>query len=132
MHRIPAQPTAKGPAEWFTGDVYIDAILRGADPVEVSVAAVHFTPGARSAWHSHGTGQTLWVTDGHGLIQTRGEDIVEIRAGDVVTTPPDEEHWHGATPHHHMTHVSITRTVPGRPDNWAAHVTDSEYPSEGG
>jgi quercetin dioxygenase-like cupin family protein len=131
MQRIPTPATAKGPAEWFTGDVYIDAVLRDADPAEVSVSAVHFTPAARSAWHSHTAGQTLWVTDGVGLVQTRGEDIVEIRAGDIITTPADEEHWHGASPGHAMTHLSITRNVPGKLDTWGAHVTDTEYPPKG-
>jgi quercetin dioxygenase-like cupin family protein len=123
-------PSAKGPAEWFTGDVWIDAIVRGEEPSHVRVSAVRFTPGARTAWHSHAVGQTLYVTDGQGLVQSRGGGIVPLRPGDVVTTPPDEVHWHGAAPDHFMSHLSITEAVPGdeRPEaDWGEHVTDAEY-----
>jgi quercetin dioxygenase-like cupin family protein len=80
----PKQPTHKGSAEWFTGDVYIDGIARGQEPSRVRVSAVQFTPSARTAWHSRAVGQTLYVTEGKGLIQSRGGDIEEIRAGDVI------------------------------------------------
>jgi quercetin dioxygenase-like cupin family protein len=125
----PRQPTAKGPAEWFTGDVFIDPIARGEAPSRVRVSAVRFTPGARTAWHAHAVGQTLYVTEGRGLVQSRGGAVEEIRAGDLVSTPPDEWHWHGAAPDHYMTHLSITE-APGdeRPEaDWGEHVTDDEY-----
>jgi quercetin dioxygenase-like cupin family protein len=115
--------TMKGAAETFTGEVWIDPITRGLPPSQVNVAAVHFTPGARTAWHSHAGGQTLYVTDGRGLAQARGHEIIELRAGDVVFTPDAEEHWHGAAPDQFMTHLSITEGAP----HWAAHVTDAEY-----
>jgi len=124
------QPTARGPADWFTGDVWIDAIARGEEPSRVRVSAVRFTPAARTAWHSHAVGQTLYVTEGRGLVQSRGGDVVEIRAGDIVHTPADEWHWHGAAPDHYMSHLSITEgTAPGgRPEaDWGAQVTDDEY-----
>ena len=130
MEIRPKQPTAKGPAEWFTGDVWIDGIVRGEEPSRVRVSAVRFTPAARTAWHSHAVGQTLYVTEGLGLVQSRGGDIAEIRAGDIVYTPADEWYWHGAAPGHYMTHLSITEAVPGdeRPEvNWGEHVTDDEY-----
>jgi quercetin dioxygenase-like cupin family protein len=53
----------------------------------VRVSAVRFTPSARTAWHAHAVGQTLDVTDGKGLVQSRGAAIEEIRAGDVISTP---------------------------------------------
>ncbi|HEX3839176.1 MAG TPA: cupin domain-containing protein [Acidimicrobiales bacterium] len=127
MQINPTQNTIKGPAEWFTGDVYIDLIARGEDPSRIQVGAVHFTPGARSAWHCHGLGQTLYVTEGVGRIQARGEEIQEIRPGDIIYTPSEEEHWHGAAPDHFMTHLSMTENVPDRPDRWGDHVTDAEY-----
>jgi quercetin dioxygenase-like cupin family protein len=126
----PKQPTVKGSAEWFTGDVFIDAIVRGEELSRVRVSAVRFTPSARTAWHSHAVGQTLYVTEGKGLVQSRGGDIEEIRAGDVTYTPADEWHWHGAAPDHFMTHLSITEAVPGdvRPEvEWGEHVTADEY-----
>ena len=130
MEIKPKQPTAKGPAETFTGDVWIDAIANGIDPSRVRVNLVRFSPGARSAWHSHALGQTLHVTEGAGLAQSRGGDIIKIRAGDVIYTPADEEHWHGATPYHFMSHLSITEGVGNgeKPEtDWGAHVTDAEY-----
>jgi quercetin dioxygenase-like cupin family protein len=127
----PKEPTAKGPADWFTGDVYVDAIARGEEPSRVRVSAVRFTPAARTAWHSHAVGQTLYVTEGRGRVQARGTDIVEIRPGDIIFAPAGEEHWHGAAPDHYMTHLSITEGVaPGdpRPEaDWGEHVTDAEY-----
>ena len=126
----PKQPTARGPAGWFTGDVWIDAIARGEEPSRVRVSAVRFTPSARTAWHSHAVGQTLYVTEGRGLVQSRGGDIVEIRPGDIIYTPAGEWHWHGAAPAHFMTHLSITEAVPGdeRPElDWGEHVSDDEY-----
>jgi quercetin dioxygenase-like cupin family protein len=125
----PKQPTAKGPAEWFTGDVFLDPIARGEEPSRVRVSAVRFTPAARTAWHAHAVGQTLYVTEGRGLVQSRGGAVEQIRAGDIITTPPDEWHWHGAAPDHYMTHLSITE-APGdqRPEaDWGEHVTDDEY-----
>jgi quercetin dioxygenase-like cupin family protein len=119
------QPTAKGPADWFTGDVWIDAIVQPHDGSTLSVAAVHFTPGARTAWHSHAGGQTLYVTAGRGLVQSRGEAVVAIGVGDTVWTPDGEEHWHGAAHDHLMTHLSLTEGAP----TWGDHVTGSEYQS---
>jgi quercetin dioxygenase-like cupin family protein len=116
----PKQATAKGPAEWFTGDVWIDPVAAAPG---LNVAAVHFTPGARSAWHSHSTGQTLYVTEGEGRVQPRGEAAVVIRAGDSLYAPPGEWHWHGAAPGRFMTHLSMT----GGDATWGDHVTDEEY-----
>lgn len=120
--------TTKGPAETFTGEVWIDPITRGLPRSQLNVAAVHFTPGARTAWHSHRGGQTLYVSEGRGLVQARGQEIVDLQAGDVVFAPDGEEHWHGATPGQFMTHLSITEGAP----HWGAHVTDAEYRGQGG
>jgi quercetin dioxygenase-like cupin family protein len=126
----PKRPTSKGPAEMFTGDVWLDPIAQGVEPSRVRVNLVRFTPGARTAWHSHVLGQTLYVTEGVGRVQSRGEEITEIRPGDVVFTPSDEWHWHGATPDNFMAHISITEGIgdDSKPEaDWGAHVTDAEY-----
>lgn len=120
-------PTQKSAPETFTGDVWIDPITRGLPPSGVSVAAVRFSPGARSAWHSHQGGQTPYVTEGRGLVQVRGEEVVALNAGDVVFAPDGEEHWHGASQDHFMTHLSITEGAP----QWGPHVTDGEYRNGG-
>jgi quercetin dioxygenase-like cupin family protein len=120
--------TGNGPADWFTGDVYIDTIRNPDDQTAIGCAHVRFTPGARTAWHSHPKGQTLYVTDGIGLVSHRGGAIVEIRPGDVVYIEPGEEHWHGATPDRFMAHVAIQEAdVLGQVVTWLEHVTDQEY-----
>ena len=130
MDRQPRRPSARGPAELFTGEVWTDSIAVGQEPSRVRVSAVHFTPGARTAWHAHALGQTLYVTEGEGLIQARGGERLTIRPGDIIHTPGDEWHWHGATPDHVMTHLSITEGTGDkqRPESdWGDHVSDEEY-----
>jgi len=116
------KPTVKGPGEWFAGDVWIDGIVEPGGDSMVSIAAVHFAPGARTAWHSHEGGQTLYVVEGVGRVQSRGEDVVEIRPGDVHSTESGEVHWHGAAHDHFMTHISVTQG----PATWGEHVIDSD------
>lgn len=99
--------TAVGPADWFTGTVHIDDIRDPDGQSAVGCAHVRFTPGARTAWHRHPRGQTLYVTDGIGLVARRGGEVQEIRLGDVVSIEPGEEHWHGATRERFMAHVAI-------------------------
>jgi len=119
----PKQPTIKGPDEWFTGDVFLETVAQGHGASPLTVLRVRFTPGARTAWHSHSIGQTLCVTDGEGRVQSRGEQVVTIRSGDVVFTPGGEWHWHGAAPDHFMTHLAITEGEA----SWGDHLTDAEY-----
>ena len=121
----PKKPTVKGPADWFTGDVWIDPLVEPTEHSTLNVAAVHFTPSARTAWHSHAGGQTLYVTEGRGLVQPRGDDVVVLRPGDVHLTADGHEHWHGADHDHFMTHISITHG----PATWGEHVTDDQYPA---
>jgi quercetin dioxygenase-like cupin family protein len=119
--------TAVGAAEWFTGDVYIDGLRDQDDQSAVGCGHVRFTPGARTAWHHHPKGQTLYVTDGVGLVATR-TGVHEIRPGDVVYIEPNEEHWHGATPARFMAHVAIQEAdEQGQVVTWLDHVTDADY-----
>jgi quercetin dioxygenase-like cupin family protein len=128
MQVLPPQQTIRGPAGFFTGEVWLDALVRGAEPSGVQAATVRFAPCARTAWHRHALGQALYVTEGLGLVQSRGGEIVELRPGDVVWTPPGEWHWHGAAPGHFMTHIAIWAGTPdGEETEWAEPVTDAEY-----
>jgi len=130
VHIVTKQPTVKGPTERFTGDVWFDVIARGDEPLRVRVNAVRFSPGARTAWHSHAVGQTLYVTEGRGLGQNRGGDVIELRPGDTIYTPPGEWHWHGAAPDHFMTHIAIWEAPgEGAESDWGEPVTDAEYPT---
>jgi quercetin dioxygenase-like cupin family protein len=122
--------TAPGPSDWFTGAVFIDTVAAPGDGSRLSASSVHFTPGARTAWHTHPNGQTIWVTEGVGLCQRRGGEIEAIRAGDRVFFEPGEEHWHGATRDRFMTHLAILEVDDeGTPATWGDHVTDDEYES---
>jgi quercetin dioxygenase-like cupin family protein len=120
--------TQKGPADWFTGDVYIDAVAAPAGTSTFAAALVHFTPGARTAWHTHPHGQTIFVTEGVGLCRRRGGPIEVIRPGDRVFFEPGEDHWHGAAPDRFMTHLAVHEVDDqGNAASWGEHVTDEEY-----
>jgi quercetin dioxygenase-like cupin family protein len=120
--------TKPGPAEWFTGAVYMDTIATPSPGSRLSASSVHFTPGARTAWHTHPNGQTLYVTEGVGGVQSRGGPIEVIRPGDRVFLEPGEEHWHGAAPTRFMTHLAMLEVDhDGNGATWGAHVTDEEY-----
>jgi quercetin dioxygenase-like cupin family protein len=120
--------TVAGPSDWFTGEVYIDAVAAPSDGSALHASSVHFTPGARTAWHTHANGQTIWVTEGVGLAQRRGGPIEVIRPGDRVFFEPGEEHWHGAGPTRLMTHLAMLQVGDdGTPASWGDHVTDDEY-----
>ncbi|GAA2631404.1 cupin domain-containing protein [Dactylosporangium fulvum] len=128
MEFVTKQPTVKAPAETFTGDAWLDVIAQGEEPSRIRVNVVRFAPGARNAWHSHAVGQTLHVTEGRGLIQVAGGEIVEIRPGDTIHTPPGEWHWHGAAPDHFMTHIAMWEAPAEGPEvQWGSHVTEEEY-----
>ena len=121
------QPSAKGPAEWFTGAVRIDPLFQTPEPAFMQCASVTFEPGARTAWHTHPLGQTLIVTAGCGWAQRDGGPVEEIRPGDVVWFSPGEKHWHGAAPTTAMTHIAIQEKLDGKVVEWLEHVTDQQY-----
>ena len=123
--------TGRGPSEWFTGTVYLDAIATPSGTSRAHAVRVHFTPGARTAWHTHPHGQTIFVTEGVGLCQRRGEPVEVIRPGDRVFFEPGEDHWHGATPNRLMVHIAIQEAdESGSPVTWGEHVSDEEYAAE--
>jgi quercetin dioxygenase-like cupin family protein len=122
--------TAAGPTDWFTGSVYIDAVAAPAEGTRLSASSVHFTPGARTHWHTHPNGQTIWVTEGLGLCQSDGGSVEVIRPGDRVFFEPGERHWHGATPTRFMTHIAMVEVdAEGNAATWADPVSDEEYDS---
>ncbi len=126
IKRNGSQASSKGPVEWFTGAERIDPAFP-MTLAPVTGAVVTFEPGARTAWHAHPNGQTLFVTSGVGLIQCEGGPIRRIRAGDVIICPTDEKHWHGASPTTAMTHIALTGTRDGKMVEWLEKVTDEEY-----
>jgi len=122
-----SQPSAKGPADWFTGSVRIDSRFQRPAPARIGGATVTFEPGARTAWHTHPLGQTLIVTAGCGRVLRDGGTIEEIRAGDIGWFQPGERHWHGAAPTTGMTHIAIAEMLDGKVVEWMEHVTDEQY-----
>lgn len=126
-------PSTKGPADWFTGVVYLDTIAAppAGGPSRVAAASVHFTPGARTAWHTHPLGQTIFVTEGEGRCQREGGPVEVLRTGDRVYFEPGENHWHGAAPQRFMTHLAIQEADDaGSPVTWGNHVSDADYLAE--
>ena len=120
--------TRMGPTEWFTGAVYIDTVAAPSGTSRLSASSVHFTPGARTAWHAHPNGQTIYVTEGVGLAQRRGGPIGVIRPGDRVFFEPGEDHWHGAAPTRFMTHLAMLDVdEEGNSATWGPHVSEEEY-----
>ena len=127
IKRNGAQPSVRGPADWFTGTVRIDPLFQPNDSRRASGAMVTFEPGARTAWHTHPLGQTLIVTAGFGWVQREGGPIEEIRPGDVVWFAAGEKHWHGAAPTTAMTHIAIQEQLDGKVVDWMEKVSDEQY-----
>ncbi|MBY5768036.1 cupin domain-containing protein [Rhizobium leguminosarum] len=127
IDRNGSQNSAKGPVEWFTGNVRLDPLFAANASRRATAGAATFEPGARTAWHTHPLGQTLIVTGGVGLVQRAGGPIEEVRPGDVIWFEPGEKHWHGAAPSTAMTHIAIQENVDGKVVDWLAPVTDEEY-----
>ena len=125
-----AGETRSGPAEWFTGTVFIDAIALPSHGSRLMASTVRFSPGARTAWHTHPYGQTIWITEGEGRCQRRGGPVEVIRPGDCVFFEPGEDHWHGASAIRFMTHLAMVEVdEQGTSAVWGDHVTDQEYQS---
>ncbi len=128
-----ATATALGPADWFTGNVFIDAVAAPGGGSRISASAVRFTPRARTAWHTHPNGQTIYVTEGVGRCQRRGGPVELIRSGERVFFEPGEEHWHGAAPDLFMTHIAMAEVdEAGNAADWGTQVSDEEYSAPAG
>ena len=120
-------PSRRAPADYFTGTVWQDPVIEAADPARLNAVRVSFEPGARTAWHTHPLGQTLFVLSGCGRVQSEGGPVREIRPGDVVWIPPGEKHWHGASPTTAMVHLAMQERQNGSSATWLEHVTDAQY-----
>jgi quercetin dioxygenase-like cupin family protein len=127
ISRVGTRPSAKGPADWFTGTVRIDPLFTAPEPARANAALVTFEPGSRTAWHTHPLGQTLVIVSGCGWVQREGGAVEEVRPGDVVWFPPGQRHWHGATPTVAMSHIAVQERQDGGTVTWLEHVSDTEY-----
>ncbi len=122
-----SRPTRRASSEYFTGTVWQDPIIEASEPARVRALRVAFEPGARTAWHTHPLGQTLYVISGIGLMGLRNRAPQTINAGDTVWIPPGEEHWHGASASNSMTHIAIQEGLNGSVAEWLEKVSDEQY-----
>lgn len=127
MRIISDKKTAKGPEQWFTGEVEVEFLFEPIESGHTGGATVRFQPGARTAWHTHPLGQTLLITSGKGWVQVWGEDKQEVQEGDVVQFAPEEKHWHGATSTSALTHIAIQESKDGKSVDWLEYVSDEQY-----
>jgi quercetin dioxygenase-like cupin family protein len=127
FHLAGSRPSRRAPKENFTGTVWQEPIVEAPAPARIRAARVSFEPGARTNWHSHPLGQTLYVISGVGRFQTEGGPVQEIRPGDVIWIPPGEKHWHGGSPTNAMTHIAMQEALDGNHATWMEPVTDAEY-----
>tara|TARA_Y100000739_G_C20360668_1_gene352034 strand:- start:189 stop:602 length:414 start_codon:yes stop_codon:yes gene_type:complete len=127
IFRAGSKPTKKSSSEWFTGTVWQDPIIEAPEPARVRALKVSFEPGARTAWHTHPLGQTLHIINGTGLVGLRNALPKIVNAGDTVWIPPNEEHWHGATPTNSMSHIALQEAMNGTVANWLEKVIDEDY-----
>lgn len=121
------QPQVEAPPAHFTGDVIMKGRFQRPAPARLAGIVVSFAPGSRTHWHTHPLGQTLFILDGVGRVQSHGGPVVEVSAGDVVWFEPGEKHWHGAAPNTPMTHVAVQEAADGRTVDWLERVADEEY-----
>jgi len=132
IKRVGSRPSAKGPSEYFTGSVRLDPVHEAPQPARLRAALVTFEPGARTAWHTHPLGQTLFVISGLGLTQRQGGPVEEIRPGDTIWFAPGEKHWHGASAATAMSHLAIQEALDGKAVEWLEHVSDADYGGKAG
>jgi quercetin dioxygenase-like cupin family protein len=132
IKRVGSRPSAKGPSEYFTGSVRLDPVHEAPQPARLRAALVTFEPGARTAWHTHPLGQTLFVISGLGLAQRQGGPVEEIRPGDTIWFAPGEKHWHGASAATAMSHLAIQEALDGKAVEWLEHVSDADYGGKAG
>lgn len=127
IYQAGSRPTRRAPSDYFTGTVWQDAIVAAPAPARVMATRVAFEPGARTNWHTHPLGQTLYLVDGVGRVQVEGGPLREIRAGDTVWIPPGEKHWHGAAPGNGMTHIAMQEALDGSFATWLEQVSDADF-----
>lgn len=130
MRIEPTTPTAKNPPEQFVGDVWVDPIVTPHEGDQrMTAAVVRFAPGARTAWHSHARGQYLRVIAGVARFGDRDGNIIEVRSGETLYTPPGQDHWHASAPGCFMEHIALLESAddPSETTIWKEHITDDDY-----
>ena len=122
-----SRPVNPGPANYFTGGVKVGWVIDAAQSERVRMGIVSFEPGARTAWHTHPLGQTLYILSGTARVQSWGGPVIEVGEGDTVWFAPGEKHWHGAAPGSAMTHLAIQEALDGKTADWLEPVSAGQY-----
>lgn len=130
IKRLSELPQVAPNPEWFTGTVHHASLTAPPEPARLRMSRVRFEPGARTNWHTHPLGQTLWVVSGEGRVQSEGGPVRVIRAGDVIEFGPGEKHWHGAAPGAEMEHIAAQEAEGGSFADWLEPVADADYLAE--
>lgn len=109
----------------FTGEAETVMLAGSTDGEALKLFYVRFAPGGRTHWHAHAGTQTLLVTEGRCLVQRHHHPTVALAAGDTITIPPHERHWHGAGPTEATAHIAIN--VDNPQTTWLEPVSQGEY-----
>lgn len=126
--RASDRTTRNAPASSFTGTVFSDEVVTGVAPSKLRASVVSFTPGARTNWHTHPVGQTLYCLSGVGRVQKEGEPVQALHPGDTVLIPPGVKHWHGAAPDRLFSHLAMSENGPnGEGTEWLEPVSEADY-----
>jgi quercetin dioxygenase-like cupin family protein len=126
-HPAGGRPPMHTAPEYFTGPVLMQPVIEAPAPSRVRSVVLSFQPGARTAWHTHPLGQTLYILTGEGLAQSDGGPVRRLSAGDTVWFAPGERHWHGASPDAAMSHLAIQELHDGRTVDWLEPVAEADY-----
>ena len=128
IKRAADRPTKPAPEENFTGQVWQDPVIVGTAPSRMRATNVSFAPGARTAWHAHPVGQTLYCVTGIGRVQLEGEQVQELHPGDTAVIPPNTRHWHGAASDRLFIHLAMSEiNDKGEGAQWFEKVSDEDY-----
>ena len=127
IHRAGTRPTRRANPDWFTGTAWQDPIIEAPEPAHARAVRVTFEPGARTNWHTHPLGQTLFIVSGAGRVQKEDGPVHEVTPGDTVWFAPGEKHWHGARPENGMVHIAYQEALDGMHVDWLQPVSDAEY-----
>jgi len=111
----------------FTGTAYLQSMGATDSNLHANYGYVFFEPKARTNWHSHPGGQLLFITEGKGFYQAKGEPARLLKKGDFVEIPRDVVHWHGAAPDSEFAHIAVSLNTDDGGAVWSGPVTDEEY-----
>lgn len=97
----------KAPNTHYIGEAWLNRLIGASDSLGYNMTKATFRANSTLDWHKHTTPQVLIFVEGEGYYQERGKDPVRVKEGDVLTCPPDVEHWHASSKEHDVTYLAI-------------------------